>query len=145
MLVPIKSLSTLSFVFHSGSLGLFWNGGGGDFLIKYASLKKLSLTFIFECEPYHGFDGLDYVLAITTSLDRLSLAIFVNYYAFCERFKPRSHFKSRLSLIVQVNVVLNRTVAVDSDCVSTTCAVVIFRVKGSSILSVDGVILLLLI
>ena len=34
---------------------------------------------------------------------------------FCERFEPRSHFKSRLSLIVPVNVVLNRTVVVDSD------------------------------
>ena len=33
---------------------------------------------------------------------------------YCERFEPRSHFKSRLSLIVRVNVVLNRTV-VDSD------------------------------
>ena len=32
----------------------------------------------------------------------------------CERFEPRSHFKSRLSMIVRVNVVLNRTV-VDSD------------------------------
>ena len=28
----------------------------------------------------------------------------------CERFEPRSHFKSRLSLIVRVNVVMNRTV-----------------------------------
>ena len=27
----------------------------------------------------------------------------------CERFEPRSHFKGRLSLIVRVNVVLNRT------------------------------------
>ena len=34
---------------------------------------------------------------------------------FCERFEPMSHFKSRLSLIVRVNVVLNRTVVVDSD------------------------------
>ena len=33
----------------------------------------------------------------------------------CERFEPRSHFKSRLNLIVRVNVVLNRTVVVDSD------------------------------
>ena len=36
-----------------------------------------------------------------------------------ERFKKKSYgsyyFKSRLSLIVQVNVVLNRTVVVDSD------------------------------
>ena len=34
---------------------------------------------------------------------------------YCERFEPRSHFKSRLSLIVLVNVVLNRTVVVESD------------------------------
>ena len=33
----------------------------------------------------------------------------------CERLEPRSHFKSRLSLIVLVNVVLNRTVVVDGD------------------------------
>ena len=33
---------------------------------------------------------------------------------YCERFEPKSHFK-RLSLIVRVNVVLNRTVVVDSD------------------------------
>ena len=30
-----------------------------------------------------------------------------------ERFEPRSHFKSRLSLIVWVDVVLNRTVVID--------------------------------
>ena len=42
-----------------------------------------------------------------------NLDAFINIY--CERFEPRSHFKSRLSLIVQVNVVLNRTVVVDSD------------------------------
>ena len=34
---------------------------------------------------------------------------------YCERFEPRSHFKSRLSLIIWVNIVLNRTVVVDSD------------------------------
>ena len=39
----------------------------------------------------------------------------VNSTLFCERFEPRSHFKSRLSLIIQVNVVLNRAVFVDSD------------------------------
>ena len=33
----------------------------------------------------------------------------------CERFEPRSHFKSRLSLIIRVNVVLNRAVVVDRD------------------------------
>ena len=33
---------------------------------------------------------------------------------FCDRFEPRSHFISRLSMIVRLNVVLNRTVVVDS-------------------------------
>ena len=33
----------------------------------------------------------------------------------CERFEPGRHFKGRLSLIVRVNVVLKRTVVVDSD------------------------------
>ena len=32
-----------------------------------------------------------------------------------ERFEPRSHFKSWLSLIVRVNIVRNRIVVVDSD------------------------------
>ena len=41
------------------------------------------------------------------------LTAIVKYYS-CERLEPRSHFK-RLSLIVRVNVVLNRTVVVDSD------------------------------
>ena len=38
-----------------------------------------------------------------------------NSTLFCERFEPMSHFKSKLSLIIRVNVVLNRTVFVDSD------------------------------
>ena len=67
----------------------------------------------------------------------------------CERFEPRSHLKSRLSLIVPVNVLLNRTVAVELlltvTGISTTCAVVIFRVKVSCITSLDGIILWLLI
>ena len=36
-------------------------------------------------------------------------------FFYCERFEPSSHFKSRLSLIVRVNVTLNRPVVVDSD------------------------------
>ena len=42
------------------------------------------------------------------------ILFFFYLYIFCERFEPGSHFKSRLSLIVRVNVVLNGTV-VDSD------------------------------
>ena len=47
---------------------------------------------------------------------------FLLTYGFlsnCERSEPRSHFKSRLSLIVRVNVVLNRTVVVDSNHLQT--------------------------
>ena len=33
----------------------------------------------------------------------------------CERCEPRSPFKSRLSLIIRVSIVLNRTVVVNSD------------------------------
>ena len=33
----------------------------------------------------------------------------------CPRCEPRSHLKSRLSMIIQVIVVLNRTVVVDID------------------------------
>ena len=40
----------------------------------------------------------------------LALKIY-NKKSICERFEPRSHFKSMLSLIV----LLNRTVVVDSD------------------------------
>ena len=52
--------------------------------------------------------------------------------------------KSRLNLIVRVNVVLNRTVIFDSDRCFDNCAVVIFRVKVSCVTSVDGIILWLL-
>ena len=52
------------------------------------------------------------------------------------------NFKSRLSLLVLVNVVLNRTVVVDSVWrFDNLYAVVIFGVKVSCITSVDGIIL----
>ena len=43
---------------------------------------------------------------------RKKCIIFCNL--FCERFELNIHFISRLSMIVRVNVVLNRTVVVDS-------------------------------
>ena len=46
--------------------------------------------------------------------------ILVNYQRIVKGLNPRSHFKSRLSLIVRVNVVLNRTVVVDSDWLLST-------------------------
>ena len=38
------------------------------------------------------------------------MEIHAVYTKNCERFEPRSHLISRLSLLVRVNVVLNRTV-----------------------------------
>ena len=51
---------------------------------------------------------------------RVYLSNWTSYSPFrqfnkCERVEPRSHFKSRLSLIVRLNVVLNRSVVVDCD------------------------------
>ena len=43
------------------------------------------------------------------------MEILTLFLLYCQRFEPRSHFISTLSLIVLVNVVLNRTVVVDSD------------------------------
>ena len=55
-------------------------------------------------------DTLSHVSLSSTS--RLYLISWLT--VLCERFEPRSHFISRLSVIVRVNVVLNRTVF-DSD------------------------------
>ena len=52
----------------------------GDCLIECTSLKKLSLTFNGDYHQDYGFDGVDGGLAITTSLDTLSLAIFAIHY-----------------------------------------------------------------
>ena len=38
-----------------------------------------------------------------------------NTVIYCEKCEPRGYFVSRLSMIVRVNVVQNRTVVVDSD------------------------------
>ena len=57
----------------------------------------------------------------------------------------KQDIKCRLSLIVRVNVVLNRTVVLTVTDVLTTCAVVIFRVKVSCITSVDSIMLWLYI
>ena len=40
---------------------------------------------------------------------------FCSPACFCESFEPRSHLLTRFSMIVRVNVVLYRTVVVDSD------------------------------
>ena len=54
-------------------------------------------------------------LVIKSNYTCRNLDIACNKWWWCERFELRSHFKSRLSLIVRVNVVLNRTVVANSD------------------------------
>ena len=69
-----------------------------------------------------GFSSKDNRTVILTGQDFLPdhtadgdlLFTFSSNILDCERFEPRSHFK-RLSFIVRVNVVLKRTVVVDSD------------------------------
>ena len=76
----------------------------------------------------------------------LSLVNNIHYRNLGKFYGRSFNFKSRLSLIVRVNIVLTRTmVLLTVTDVSTTCAVVIFRVKVSCITSVDGIVLWLLI
>ena len=80
VLEPIKSLSTLSVVVHGDRLWSFWNDCVGDCLIGCTSLKKLGLAFSGDWDHDQGLDGLLDGLAITTSLDTLSLAIVANRF-----------------------------------------------------------------
>ena len=48
---------------------------------------------------------------LTTSVIKKKIFAMQN----CKRFEPRSHFISRFSMIIRVNVVLYRTVVIDSD------------------------------
>ena len=71
--------------------------------VKKTTLISYSGVCKHHCANAQGFPG-------STPLN----TTYYYQYHYCERFEPRSHFKSRLSLIVRVNVVLNRTVVVDS-------------------------------
>ena len=63
----------------------------------------------------HGIK-CEFLYQFWTFLHHFCTPDFCSPACFCERFEPRSHFLSRLSMILWVNVVLNRTVVVvDSD------------------------------
>ena len=67
-----------------------------------------------KSELLHGHMAC--VVYVSLPIPRLKEVIKEIIIIICERFEPKSQFKSiRLSLIVRVNVVLNRTVVVDSD------------------------------
>ena len=80
--------------------------------LKICSLKFCNIwqNFYF----YRTFNNKNFKMKVEQTNFVTHIMITVQSY-YCERFEPRSHFKSRLSLIVRVNVVLNRTVVVDSD------------------------------
>ena len=104
LLVPIKSLLTLSVAVHSDSPTSFWNYGVGDCLIKCTSLKKLSLTLNGDYDQDYGFYGLDGGLEITTSLDTLSLAILIYRYDEFDAFSTFLYLLNRgFSLNSSVN------------------------------------------
>jgi len=83
--------------------------------------RQARKSFSRACDSSHslrGFKALNpFKGPFGFSVKSRTRYILLCYYIHrqCERFEPRSHFKSRLSLIVRVNVVLNRTVVVDSD------------------------------
>ena len=62
-------------------------------------------------------------VSVNFRLGSFSFSVMTSKSFFCERSESRSNFNSRLSLIVRVNVVLNRTVVVvDSDwCFDNLC------------------------
>ena len=88
------------------------------------------------CSLFHLIILAKYLTFITV---RQKLPSLTRYVLYCY-----SYFKSRLSLIVRVNVVLAQGLLLTVTDVSITCALVIFSVKVSCITSVDGIILWLL-
>ena len=75
VLATIKSLSSLSVSIHSDSMHSFWNKVVGDCLRECTSLKKLGLTFNLDDYSESYFCGFTEGLAITTSLNTLSVAV----------------------------------------------------------------------
>ena len=92
---------TLDFMTTDGKFGTYisWRTGG----------IKFKVQLFFEIFFPAGWTISDHFCCVW-----LVCKIFVFLIFYSERFEPRSHIK-RLSLIVRVNVVLNRTVVVDSD------------------------------
>ena len=87
VLVTIKSLSTLSVAISTSSLDSLWNKVVGECLRNSKSLNKLSLTFNIDSHVLYGFCGLDDGLAKTTSLNTLSLEIYINGFSM-DYFSP---------------------------------------------------------
>ena len=113
------------------SLGYLWYK-----LVKKSSAQDTEYLYtLLYCDQ-----SLSQWSLLKVKTANLTFSYFNYTSAFTKLWKvePRSHFISRLSVIVRVDEVLNRTVVAPVTNVSTTC-VVTFRVKVSCITSVDGI------
>jgi len=84
-------------------------------VVKTSLKKCICVLLILIAIISTGFSTKCTLPKLKSCSDDRTVAKNCNKMFDCERFEPRSHFKSRMSLIVRVNVVLNRTVVVDSD------------------------------
>ena len=86
-------------------------------LLKWVTKSCWNFSELSECKHIcHCYRFISYIsLWVFLNSNKSKLLTLIKNSYNCERFEPRSHFKSRLSLIVRVNVVLNSTGVVDSD------------------------------
>ncbi|CAH3172029.1 unnamed protein product, partial [Porites evermanni] len=113
----MTSLTSLSLELNDyGAVDSFWNRVVGDCLRECTSLKDLSLTF--RDNDYLGYDcyGLDNGLAKTTSVNTLSLSIWVNnlFECYSDDFPLLDLLKS-----------LNRGLSLNSSITTLTITVIV--------------------
>ena len=102
-MIPFTRISTMKNIFNVKIL---------NFYLLQTSYE-LEVGFIGSSETKNsGDEEGDRCLPRTKFNRKKDSDMYIQYY---RRFESRSHFKSRFCLIVRVNVVLNRTVVVDSD------------------------------
>ena len=105
--LPFKHLYNLATCYYHARVRLIFfvtRVTNIHFLLKITSCWGILLSAPFETSFYNLTSSVIYYWT-----DARQNGIY------SERFEPRNHFKSRVSLIVRVNVVLCRTVVVNSD------------------------------
>ena len=75
-------------------------------------MPPIALSFVIAVTEYEAFGssfGFFSFLTKTTEIQGFLYHKFQIIFYSCERFEPKGHFISRLSMIVRVNVALNRS------------------------------------
>ena len=75
-------------------------------------MPPIALSFVIADTEYEAFGssfGFFSFLTKTTEIQGFLYHKFQIIFYSCERFEPKGHFISRLSMIVRVNVALNRS------------------------------------